>query len=193
MKKRKILDYIKNVDYERLPQSYKDLRQKLTDIGKKYDKLNRDKKKLNDKLQIIYKDQKSISKQYTKIYQQLEVFNKSYLPKCHVISQTKVDETYLYVKVKHTKSTTHYLGKKNNVILKLKPHIKNLNNNNFKFKINDFLTSKISQLIDYDDPNWLDKNKVNLDLILNTMDKVKKSDNTLTFGEMLKLVTNKKQ
>ena len=65
MKDRKILDYIKNVDYDSLPQSYKDLRQQLTDVGKQYDKLKRDKKKLNDKLQIIYKEQKSVSKKYT--------------------------------------------------------------------------------------------------------------------------------
>ena len=68
MKDRKILDYIKNVDYDSLPQSYKDLRQQLTDVGKQYDKINRDKKKLNNKLQIIYKEQKSVSKEYTKLY-----------------------------------------------------------------------------------------------------------------------------
>lgn len=190
MKDRKILDYIKNVDYDSLPQSYKDLRQQLTDVGKQYDKLKRDKKKLTDKLQTIYKDQKLVSKEYTKLYKQLEVFNKSYSPKCSVIEQLKNNIPYLYIKIDHTKSTSRYLGKKDVVLNQLQPYIKNLNNKNYKFKINDFLTSKISELIDYDDPNWLDKNKVNLNIILKTMEKVNNdNDEKLSFGEMFKKYT----
>tara|TARA_B100000768_G_C11099323_1_gene298379 strand:- start:72 stop:644 length:573 start_codon:yes stop_codon:yes gene_type:complete len=190
MKDRKILDYIKNVDYDSLPQSYKDLRQQLTDVGKQYDKINRDKKKLNDKLQIIYKEQKSVSKEYTKLYKQLEVFNKSYSPKCYVISQLKKEITYLSFKIEYTKTTSIYLGKKDVVFNQLQPYIKNLNDKNYKYKINDFLTKKISELIDYDDPNWLDKNKVNLNTILNTMEKLNNDNsNNLSFGEMLKQYT----
>ena len=191
MKDRKILDYIKNVDYDSLPQSYKDLRQQLTDVGKQYDKLKRDKKKLNDKLQIIYKEQKSVSKQYTKLYNELKFINKSYSPKCYVIEQKKKNIPYLYLKIDHTKTTTIFLGNKDEVInILLQPHIKNLNNRNYKIKINNFLTNKITELIDYDDPNWLDKNKINLDVILNTIDKVNNdNDDKLSFGEMLKKYT----
>ena len=191
MKDRKILDYIKNVDYDSLPQSYKDLRQQLTDVGKQYDKIKRDKKKLNDKLQIIYKEQKSVSKQYTKLYNQLKFINKSYSPKCYVIDQLRNNVNYLMFKIDHTKSTTIYLGKKDEVInTLLQPHIKNLNNRNYKIKINNFLTNKITELIDYNDPNWLDKNKINLDVILNTIDKVNNdNDDKLSFGEMLKKYT----
>jgi hypothetical protein len=173
MKDRKILDYIKNVDYDSLPQSYKDLRQQLTDVGKQYDKLKRDKKKLNDKLQIIYKDQKSISKKYTKLYKSLEFMNKSYSPKCYVIEYPKDKPTFLNCRIVTSPPTTIYLGKIDVVINKLQPHINNLTNKNFKTKINDFIKIKISEIIDYNNPNWLDKNKVNLDTILSTMDKVK--------------------
>lgn len=186
MKDRKILDYIKNVDYDSLPQSYKDLRQQLTDVGKQYDKLKRDKKKLNDKLQIIYKEQKSVSKQYTKLYNELKFINKSYSPKCYVIEQKKINISYLYLKIDHTKTTTIFLGNKDEVInILLQPHIKNLNNKNYKFKINDFLTPIISQLISYDDPNWLSNNKLNLKIILSSLN----DDSNLSFFERIKKFT----
>jgi len=186
MKDRKILDYIKNVDYDSLPQSYKDLRQQLTDVGKQYDKLKRDKKKLNDKLQIIYKEQKSVSKQYTKLYNELKFINKSYSPKCYVIEQKKKNIPYLYLKIDHTKTTTIFLGNKDEVIsILLQQHIKNLNNKNYKFKINDFLTPIISELISYDDPNWLSNNKLNLKIILSSLN----DDSNLSFSERIKKYT----
>ena len=47
--------------------------------------------------------------------------------------------TYM-LKIDHTKTTTIYLGKKDEVInTLLQPHIKNINNRNYKIKINDFL------------------------------------------------------
>ena len=60
--KRPILDYISKSDYENLPQSYKDKRQQLTDLGKSLDKLNRRKDKINNELQIIYSSTKSLKK-----------------------------------------------------------------------------------------------------------------------------------
>ena len=173
MKKRKILDYIKSVDYNKLPQPYKDLRQQLTDVGKDYDKLVRKKMKLKSQLEVIYKESKSISKKYTKLYKDLEFMNKSYSPKCYVIEYPKDKPTFLNCRIVTSPPTTIYLGKIDVVISKLQPHINNLTNKNFKTKINDFIKIKISEIIDYDNQNWLDKNKVNLDTILNTMDKVK--------------------
>ena len=67
----------------------------------------------------------------------------------------------------------------------LQPHIKNLNNKNYKFKINDFLTPIISELINYDDPNWLSNNKLNLKIILSSLN----DDSNLSFFERIKKYT----
>ena len=130
--KRPILDYISKSDYENLPQSYKDKRQQLTDLGKSLDKLNRRKDKINNELQTIYSSTKSLKKQYTKLYNDLQFFNQQFLPKCYVVIDKRSNNDYLTLVIKHTKTTSIYLGKKDNVIDKLKPYINNLNNKNYK-------------------------------------------------------------
>ena len=87
--KRKILDYISKSDYENLPQSYKDKRQQLTNIGKSIDKLTKRKNKINNELQSIYTETKTLKKQYTELYNDLQFFNKQYLPKCYVVINYK--------------------------------------------------------------------------------------------------------
>ena len=68
MSKRKILTFIKDVNYDRLPQHFKDKRQQLSELGRTIDKLNSRKDKINKELQTIYTSSKSLNKQYTQIY-----------------------------------------------------------------------------------------------------------------------------
>ena len=158
--KRPILDYISKSDYENLPQSYKDKRQQLTDLGKSLDKLNRRKDKINNELQTIYSSTKSLKKQYTKLYNDLQFFNQQFLPKCYVVIDKRSNNDYLTLVIKHTKTTSIYLGKKDNVIDKLKPYINNLNNKNYKTKLNDFLSIQIRKLIDFTQPNYILNNPI---------------------------------
>ena len=150
--KRKILDYISKSDYENLPQSYKDKRQQLTNIGKSIDKITKRKNKINNELQSI--------------------FNKQYLPKCYVVINYKGKNKteFLNLVIKHTKTTSIYLGEKNKVIKTLKPYSKNLNNKNFKTVINDLLSTQIRKLIDFNQPNYIVENTILFKDILKVLD-----------------------
>ena len=175
MSKRKILDYISKSDYESLPQSYKDKRQQLTDLGRNIDKLNRRKEKINNELQSIYSTSKTLKKQYTELYNDLQFFNKQYLPKCYVVVNYKKGKDsqvteFLNLVIKHTKTTSIYLGKKEYVIEQLKPYIDNLNNKNFKIKINNLLSTQIRKLIDFTQPNYIIENTL---LFKNLLEKLR--------------------
>ena len=179
--KRPILDYISKSDYENLPQSYKDKRQQLTDLGKSLDKLNRRKDKINNELQTIYSSTKSLKKQYTKLYNDLQFFNQQFLPKCYVVIDKRSNNDYLTLVIKHTKTTSIYLGKKDNVIDKLKPYINNLNNKNYKTKLNDFLSIQIRKLIDYDNPNFILEKSIYFKDILRMLEDDNKSKSIFSF------------
>ena len=170
--KRKILDYISKSDYENLPQSYKDKRQQLTNIGKSIDKLTKRKNKINNELQSIYTETKTLKRQYTELYNDLQFFNKQYLPKCYVVINYKGKNKteFLNLVIKHTKTTSIYLGEKNKVIKTLKPYSKNLNNKNFKTVINDLLSTQIRKLIDFNQPNYIVENTILFKDILKVLD-----------------------
>ena len=170
MSKRRILDYISKNDYQSLPQQYKDKRQQLTDLGRTIDKLNRRKDKINKELQTIYTSSKSLNKQYTQLYKELQFFNKQYIPKCYVVIDKRYEDEYLNLVIKHTKTTSIYLGEKNKVINTLKPYSKNLNNKNFKTVINDLLSTQIRKLIDFNQPNYIVENTILLKDILKVLD-----------------------
>ena len=85
----KKLDYIDRVDYDKLPQSFKDNRKKLTELGKQLRKLEKDKTKYQSKLTSIKTDFKVLKKQYYKIYNELLPINHNYSPKCYCIEYTK--------------------------------------------------------------------------------------------------------
>ena len=155
MSKRRILDNISKNDYQSLPQQNKDKRQQLTDLGRTIDKLNRRKDKINKELQTIYTSSKSLNKQYTQLYKELQFFNKQYIHKCYVVIDKRYEDDYLNLVIKHTKTTSIYLGRKDKVIKQLKPYIKTLTNTNYKTKLNDFLSKQIRKLIDYDNPNFI--------------------------------------
>ena len=77
----KKLDYIDRVDYDKLPQSFKDNRKKLTELGKQLRKLEKDKIKYQSKLTSIKTDLKDLTKQYNKLYNELKPININYSPK----------------------------------------------------------------------------------------------------------------
>ena len=166
MSKRRILDYISKNDYQSLPQQYKDKRQQLTDLGRTIDKLNRRKDKINKELQTIYTSSKSLNKQYTQLFKELQFFNKQYIPKCYVVIDKRYEDDYLNLVIKHTKTTSIYLGRTDKIIEQLKPFIPNLNNKNYKIKLNDFLSQQIRKLIDYDNPNFILENTIKFKDIL---------------------------
>jgi hypothetical protein len=78
-----------------------------------------------------------------------------------------------------------YLGKKEYVIKELKPFINNLNNYNFKSKINDFMSIQIGELITTNDPNWFYLNQPTFSDILKTLNDTK-DDSMMSFNERLK-------
>ena len=187
----KKLDFIDRVDYNKLPTDVKNKRQSLTDLGKQLRKLDKRKDKLKLEIKTIQTETKSFKKQYTKLYKDLEFINKSYLPKCYIQPYTKGDNStiYLNLMIKHTKSTSIYLGKKVDVFNKLESHIDGkLTERNYQYKINSFFDYKMSELVDYDDPNWMLKNTITFKNIINSLND-SKDDNTMSFGEMLKQYT----
>ena len=131
MSKRKILTFIKDVNYDRLPQHFKDKRQQLSELGRTIDKLNRRKDKIKKELQTIYTSSKSLNKQYNQLYKELQFFNKQYTTKCYVVIDKRYEDDYLNLVIKHTKTTSIYLGRKDKVIKQLKPYIKTLTNTNY--------------------------------------------------------------
>ena len=135
----KKLDYIDRVDYDKLPQSFKDNRKKLTELGKQLRKLEKDKTKYQSKLTSIKTDLKDLTKQYKPI-------NINYSPKCYCVEYTKKDNPtkYLNLVIKSNKKTTIYLGKTDKVIQQLKPYINKLSpKSNYIYLIGDFLEDKI--------------------------------------------------
>jgi len=189
----KKLDYLDKLDYEKLPQSYKDTKSQFHIVSRELIKLDKKKDKLKLELKSITVNRKSIKKQHTKLYKELEFINKSYLPKCYVVIDNKNSGQFLNLIIKHQSNITMYLGSKEFVIESLKPFINNLNNYNFKSKINDFMEIKISELITINDPNWFFKNQPKFKDILITLNTINddtiEDDNTMTFGEMLKKYT----
>ena len=93
----KKLDYIDRVDYDKLPQSFKDNRQKLTELGKQLRKLEKDKTKYQSKLSSIKTDLKELTKQYNKLYNELKPINNNYSPKCYCIEYTKGNNPTKYL------------------------------------------------------------------------------------------------
>ena len=181
MSKRKILTYIKGVNYDRLPQHFKDKRQQLSELGRTIDKLNRRKDKIKKELQTIYTSSKSLNKQYTQLYKELQFFNKQYTPKCYVVIDKRYEDDYLNLVIKHTKTTSIYLGRKDKVIKQLKPYIKTLNNTNYKTKLNDFLSKQIRKLIDYDNPNFILEKSIYFKDILRMLEDDNKSKSIFSF------------
>ena len=181
MSKRRILDYISKNDYQSLPQQYKDKRQQLTDLGRTIDKLNRRKDKIKKELQTIYTSSKSLNKQYTQLYKELQFFNKQYTPKCYVVIDKRYEDDYLNLVIKHTKTTSIYLGRKDKVIKQLKPYIKTLTNTNYKTKLNDFLSKQIRKLIDYDNPNFILEKSIYFKDILRMLEDDNKSKSIFSF------------
>ena len=189
----KKLDYIDRVDYDKLPQSFKDNRKKLTELGKQLRKLEKDKTKYQSKLTSIKTDLKDLTKQYNKLYNELKPININYSPKCYCVEYTKKDNPtkYLNLVIKSNKKTTIYLGKTDKVIQQLKPYINKLSRkSDYKYLIGDFLGDKISETVDYENPNWIIQNSPKFKDILSSLDSV---NSNMSFGEMLKVMTNKKQ
>ena len=93
----KKLDYIDRVDYDKLPQSFKDNRKKLTELGKQLRKLEKDKTKYQSKLTSIKTDLKDLTKQYNKLYNELKPININYSPKCYCTEYTKGDNPTKYL------------------------------------------------------------------------------------------------
>ena len=186
------ISFIDRVDYDKLPQPFKDKRQQLTVLGRKLRKLEKDKIKYQSKLTSIKTDFKVLKKQYYKIYNELLPINHNYSPKCYCIEYTKGNNPteYLNLVIKSVKKTTIYLGKTDKVIQQLKPYINRLSRNNYIYLIGDFLENKISELVDYDNPNWIIQNSPKFKDILSSLDSV---NSNMSFGEMLKVMTNKKQ
>lgn len=184
----KKLDYIDRVDYDKLPQSFKDNRQKLTELGKQLRKLEKDKTKYQSKLSSIKTDLKELTKQYNKLYNELKPINNNYSPKCYCIEYTKGNNPtkYLNLVIKSNKKTTIYLGKTDKVIQQLKPYINRLNSKNYPYLIGEFLEDKISELVDYDNPNWIIQNSPKFKDILSSLDNDK-----MSFGDYLRMVTDK--
>ena len=184
----KKLDYIDRVDYDKLPQSFKDNRQKLTELGKQLRKLEKDKTKYQYKLNSTKTDLKELTKQYNKLYNELKPININYSPKCYCVPYTKKNNPteYLNLVIGSNKKTTIYLGKKNKVIQQLKPYIDRLNNKNYVYLIGQFLEEKIGDLVDYDNPNWIIQNSPKFKDILNSLD-----NKEMSFSEYLKMVTDK--
>ena len=181
MSKRKILTFIKDVNYDRLPQHFKDKRQQLSELGRTIDKLNRRKDKIKKELQTIYTSSKSLNKQYTQLYKELQFFNKQYTPKCYVVIDKRYEDDYLNLVIKHTKTTSIYLGRKDKVIKQLKPYIKTLTNTNYKTKLNDFLSKQIRKLIDYDNPNFILEKSIYFKDILRMLEDDNKSKSIFSF------------
>ena len=181
MSKRKILTFIKDVNYDRLPQHFKDKRQQLSELGRTIDKLNRRKDKINKELQTIYTSSKSLNKQYTQLYKELQFFNKQYIPKCYVVIDKRYEDDYLNLVIKYTKTTSIYLGRKDKVIKQLKPYIKTLTNTNYKTKLNDFLSKQIRKLIDYDNPNFILEKSIYFKDILRMLEDDNKSKSIFSF------------
>ena len=187
----KKLDFIDRVDYNKLPTDVKNKRQLLTDLGKKLRKLDRTKDKLKLEIKTIQTEIKSFKKQYTKLYKELEHINKSFVPKCYVQSYTKNNNPTIFLNliIKHTKTTSVYLGKKVDVFNKLESHIDGkLTERNHQYKINSFFDYKMSELVDYDDPNWMLKNTITFKNIISSLND-SKDDTKMSFGEMLKQYT----
>ena len=179
----KKLDFIDRVEYNKLPQSYKDKRKKLTQLSKELRRLDKKKDKLKVEIKLIQSQTKSLNKTHNLLYKELEFINKSYLPNCYVYSyrkgKNKQNNEYLNLVIKHSlKTISIYLGKKESVIKKLQQHITNLNNRNYPTKINDFLKVKISELIKYDNPNWIIENTIKFNEILNGLE----DDTDMTFS-----------
>lgn len=181
----KKLDYLDKLDYEKLPQSYKDTKSQFHIISRELIKLDKKKDKLKLELKSITVNRKSIKKQHTKLYKELEFINKSYLPKCYVVIDNKNSGQFLNLIIKHQSNITMYLGKKEYVIKELKPFINNLNNYNFKSKINDFMSIQIGELITTNDPNWFYLNQPTFSDILKTLNDTK-DDSMMSFNERLK-------
>ena len=91
--------------------------------------------------------------------------------------------------IKSVKKTTIYLGKTDKVIQQLKPYINKLNSKNYNYLIGEFLEGKISELVDYDNPNWIIQNSPKFKDILSSLDN---TNTDMSFGDMLKVMTNKK-
>ena len=188
----KKLDYIDRVDYDKLPQSFKDKRQQLTVLGRQLRKLEKDKIKYQSKLTSIKTDLKDLTTQYNKLYNELKPININYSPKCYCIEYPKGTNPtkYLNLVIKSNKKTTIYLGKTDKVIQQLKPYINKLSRkSDYKYLIGDFLGDKISETVDYENPNWIIQNSPKFKDILSSLDSV---NSNMSFGEMLKVMTNKK-
>jgi len=188
----KKLDFIDRVDYNKLPSDVKNKRQSLTDLGKQLRKLDRTKDKLKLEIKTIQTETKSFKKQYTKLYKELEHINKSFVPKCYVQSYTKNNNPTIFLNliIKHTKTTSVYLGKKVDVFNKLEPHIgSKLTERNHQYKINMFFDWKFKELVDYNDPNWLSEHSILFKDIMESLNDTK--DDMMSFSERLsELTTN---
>ena len=188
----KKLDFIDRVDYDKLPIDIKNKRQLLTNLGKQLRKLDKRKDKLKLEIKTIQTETKSIKKQHTKLYKELEFINKSFVPKCYVQPYTKNNNPTIFLNliIKHTKTTSVYLGKKVDVFNKLESHIgSKITERNYQYKINMFFDWKFKELVDYNDPNWLSEHSITFKNIMESLNDTK--DDMMSFSERLsKLSTN---
>ena len=138
----KKLSWLHREQYDSLPVDYRDLKRKFNDSHTELKRKNKRFLKIKDEINQLKNELRVLSRQHNKLYNKLEFINKSYTPKSYLQSYSKNGKgEYLQIIVKYLNtSKTIYLGTKSKILIKLDPYIENLNGNNYKFKIGNFLS-----------------------------------------------------